>query len=71
MEKYYSTLTAIFMLLAVAAVVLYFAIPHDHTWFYITGGAAVVLRLVQYIWRLLHPQKKKRRNRGYRDIEED
>ena len=40
-------LTLVFMLLAIAAVVCYFAVS-DKTVFLYCGGAAIVLRLVQY-----------------------
>jgi len=40
MGKIYNTLTALFMLLAVGAVVLYFAMPQDKTWFFIIGGGS-------------------------------
>lgn len=60
MGKIYNTLTALFMLLAVGAVVLYFAMPQDKTWFFIVGGVAIVLRLGQYVWKLTHPVKRRR-----------
>lgn len=63
MKKYDTLLTSLFMLLALAAVVLYFAIPDDKTWFFVAGGVAIAIRLAQYIYKLLHPEKKKRRRR--------
>ncbi len=42
--------TLIFMLLAVGAVVCYFAVS-DRMVFYILGGAAVLLRILQYALR--------------------
>ena len=45
-------LTLVFMLLAIAAVVCYFAVS-DKTVF-LCGGAAIVLRLVQYVLRYIH-----------------
>ena len=46
-------LTLIFMLLAIAAVVCYFAVS-DKSAFLYCGGAAIVLRLAQYILRFIH-----------------
>lgn len=46
-------LTLIFMLLAIAAVVCYFAISDKNPFLY-CGGAAIVLRLIQYILRFIH-----------------
>lgn len=43
-------LTAIFMILAIAAVVCFFAMD-DRGWFMGLAGAAVVLRIVQYVLR--------------------
>ena len=43
-------LTLVFMLLAIAAVVCYFA----KAVFLYCGGAAIVLRLVQYVLRYIH-----------------
>lgn len=43
-------LTLAFMLLAIAAVVCYFAID-DKTVFLYCGGTAIVLRLAQYVLR--------------------
>ncbi|WP_018106873.1 hypothetical protein [Porphyromonas bennonis] len=60
MGKIYNALTALFMLLAVGAVVIYFAMPQDKTWFFIVGGVAIVLRLGQYIWKLMHPVRRRR-----------
>ncbi|MDH6358004.1 hypothetical protein [Parabacteroides sp. PF5-9] len=42
--------TLIFMVLAIAAVVCYFAVS-DRTVFLALGGFAVVLRIVQYVLR--------------------
>mgnify|MGYP006918594622 CR=1 FL=1 len=41
------------VLLAIAAVVCYFAVC-DKTVFLYCGGAAIVLRLVQYVLRYIH-----------------
>ncbi len=43
-------LTLLFMLLAIGAVVCYFAVS-DRIVFYSLGGAAVLLRVVQYVLR--------------------
>jgi len=43
-------LTLLFMILAIAAVICYFAVS-DRTVFLSCGGAAIVLRLVQYALR--------------------
>ncbi len=42
-----------FMLLAIAAVVCYFTV-NDKSVFLYCGGAAIVLRLVQYVLRFIH-----------------
>ena len=44
-------LTLVFMLLAIAAVVCYFAVS-DKAVFLYCGGAAIVLRLVQYVLKI-------------------
>lgn len=64
MNKIDTILTTAFMLLAVGAVVLYFAIPQDRTWFFLAGGAALVIRIGQYIWRLTQPRGRRRSRRG-------
>ena len=46
-------LTLVFMLLAIAAVVCYFAVS-DKAVFLYCGGAAIVLRPVQYVLRYIH-----------------
>lgn len=46
-------LTLVFMLLAIAAVVCYFMVT-DRTAFLYCGGAAIVMRLVQYVLRFIH-----------------
>lgn len=45
-------ITLVFMLLAIAAVVCYFAVS-DRTAFLYCGGAAIVLRLTQYVLRFI------------------
>lgn len=46
-------LTFCFMLLAIAAVVCYFAVS-DKSVFMYCGGAAILLRMVQYILRFIN-----------------
>lgn len=46
-------LTAIFLILAAAAIICYFAIPEDKTIFLYCGGAAIALRLTQYLMRFI------------------
>ena len=46
-------LTLCFMLLAIAAVVCYFAIS-DKSVFMYCGGVAILLRLVQYLLRFIN-----------------
>ncbi|MCD8193726.1 MAG: hypothetical protein LUD74_04100 [Tannerellaceae bacterium] len=45
-------LTLAFMLLAIAAIICYFAVS-NRTVFLICGGAAIVMRIVQYILRFV------------------
>lgn len=45
-------LTLLFMLLAIAAIVCYFAVS-DRSVFLYCGGVAIVLRLVQYVARFI------------------
>lgn len=47
-----SILTILFMVLAIAAVVCYFAVS-DRTVFLYCGGAAICFRLVQYLLRFI------------------
>jgi len=46
-------LTLIFMLLAISAVVCYFAVT-NRIWFLSLGGVAVVMRVAQYVLRYFH-----------------
>lgn len=46
-------MTLLFMLLAIAAVVCYFAVDNKTVFLY-CGSAAILLRLVQYILRFVH-----------------
>lgn len=52
-------LTTIFMLLAIAAIVIFF-VSSNRTPFYLLGGIAVVLRLLQYALRLFRPKKQRK-----------
>ena len=45
-------LTVLFMIMAIAAVVCFFALE-GRGWFMGLGGAAVVLRVVQYVLRYI------------------
>lgn len=49
----YKALTAIFLILAAAAVVCYFVFPDDKTIFLYCGGAAVCIRLTQYLMKFI------------------
>ena len=52
-SKIDEVLTLLFMLLAIAAVICYFAVS-DRTVFLYCGGAAIVLRLTQYVVRFIN-----------------
>lgn len=43
-------LTLLFMLLAIAAIICYFAVSNQMVFFSL-GGIAVVLRVIQYVFR--------------------
>jgi len=45
-------LTALFMLMAIGAIVCFFAME-DRSWFLGLGGGAVVLRVIQYVLRYI------------------
>lgn len=47
-------LTWIFLVLAVIAVVCYFALPDNRTAFLFCGGAAIAIRLLQYLIRFIN-----------------
>ena len=53
-DKVDTFLTLIFMLLVVAAMICYFAMPDNRIYFWYTGGAAICLRLVHYMIRFMH-----------------
>lgn len=42
--------TLLFMLLAIGAIICYFAVP-DRAVFFTLGGIAVILRVIQYVLR--------------------
>jgi hypothetical protein len=44
-------LTLLFMLLAIGAIVCFFAIGRDNPTYLILGGVAVLLRVAQYLMR--------------------
>ena len=44
-------ITVLFMLLAIGAVVCYFALGSNNPAFFILGGLAVLIRIAQYIRR--------------------
>ncbi|WP_293710598.1 hypothetical protein [uncultured Parabacteroides sp.] len=48
-----SILTILFMVLAAAAIICYFAVPDRHVFLY-CGGAAICFRLVQYLLRFIN-----------------
>jgi membrane protein YdbS with pleckstrin-like domain len=50
-NKWDELLTALFMVLAVAAVVSFFA-ARNQPYYLIFGGIAVLLRIVQYVMRM-------------------
>lgn len=52
-SKIDSILTLLFMLLAIAAVVCYFAV-NDRTVFLYCGGVAICIRLIQYLMRFIN-----------------
>ena len=58
-----SVVTVIFMLLAVAAIAVYFVLPERRMLFYGLGGAAVLLRVGQYLARLFAGIRMKRAKR--------
>lgn len=60
-------LTVLFMLLAVAAIVIFFVVA-DRSWFYRLGIAAVVIRLFQYGRRWVVKSKRRRERASELDI---
>ncbi len=51
-SKLDTVMTWIFMVMAVAAVICYFVVD-DHSAFLYCGGAAIFIRLVQYLMRFI------------------
>ena len=58
-----SLVTVFFLLLAVAAVVVYFVLPENRNLFFILGGAALLIRIGQYIARFYANVRRKRQKR--------
>ena len=52
-SRFDELITVLFMLLAVGAVVCYFALGKDNPTFLILGGLAILLRIAQYVKRFL------------------
>ncbi len=46
-------LTILFLVLAAAAVICYFIFPNDKTIFLYCGGAAICIRLTQYLMKFI------------------
>lgn len=51
-DRWDELITLLFMLLAIAAGVLYFTVKENRLPFMLCGGAAILLRLVQYFLRM-------------------
>ena len=49
--KFDEVFTALFMLLAVGAIVCYLALGSSNPTYLVLGGLAIILRLVQYVKR--------------------
>ena len=43
----------VFMLGAIAAVIIYFAMPEDRTLFFCVGSSAIVLKLIEFLLRFM------------------
>ncbi len=52
-DRWDELFTLLFMLLAIAAGILYFAVKGNRLPFIVCGGVAVVLRLTQYFLRMV------------------
>ena len=52
-SRFDELITVLFMLLAIGAVVCYFALGSDNPTFLILGGIAVLIRIAQYIKRFI------------------
>ena len=53
MARFLQILTLIFLLLAVIAVIVFFAFPGSKTLFYVLGGTAVGVRLIYYFIKFI------------------
>ncbi|MDO4695889.1 hypothetical protein [Porphyromonas sp.] len=53
MARFLQILTLLFLLLAVATVVVFFAVPESKTLFFVLGGTAVGIRLIYYFIRFI------------------
>ena len=65
-----SLVTVVFLLLAIAAVVIFFVWPERRLLFYSVGGVAIVIRIGQYLMRLFGNirAKKDKRARLLKDL---
>jgi len=52
-SRFDELLTVVFMLLAIGALVCFFALGSQNPTYIIMGGAALLLRIAQYIMRML------------------
>ena len=52
-SRFDELITVIFMLLAIGAVVCYFALGSDNPTFLILGGLAILIRIAQYLKRFI------------------
>lgn len=59
----YSLITVLFLLLAIAAMVVFFVMPEDRTWFYTLAGIAIVIRIGQYIARFFYNRNLRKEKR--------
>lgn len=59
----YSLITVLFLLLAIAAMVVFFVTPEDRTWFYTLAGIAIVIRIGQYIARFFFNRNLRKEKR--------
>lgn len=59
----YSLITVLFLLLAIAAMVVFFVTPKDRTWFYTLASIAIVIRIGQYIARFFFNRNLRKEKR--------
>lgn len=59
----YSLITVLFLLLAIAAMVVFFVMPEDRTWFYTLAGIAIATRIGQYIARFFYNRNLRKEKR--------